>query len=82
MLMAVMMTPRETWTDQRLDDLNKKVDDGFARVDGDIRELRGDVKDLRREMSERFESLNRTLIVATVGGNAAIIAALIGVNAF
>jgi hypothetical protein len=33
-------------------------------------------------MSERFESLNRTLIVATVGGNAAIIAALIGVNAF
>jgi hypothetical protein len=82
MLMAVMMTPRETWTDQRLDDLNKKVDDGFARVDADIRELRGDVKDLRSEMNERFESLNRTLIIATVGGNAAIIAALIGVNVF
>jgi hypothetical protein len=44
MLMAVMMNPRETWTDQRLDDLNKKVDEGFARVDGDIRELRGEIK--------------------------------------
>jgi hypothetical protein len=38
--MAVMMTSRETWTDQRLDDLNKKVDEGFARVDADVRELR------------------------------------------
>lgn len=96
MLMAVMMQPRETWTDGRLDDLKEgmgkrfdqvdkrfdQVDANFARVDADIRELRGDVKDLRREMNERFESLNRTLIVATVGGNAAIIAALIGVNAF
>ena len=27
------MVPRENWTDQRLDDLNRKVDDGFARVD-------------------------------------------------
>ena len=90
--MPVMMTPRETWTDQRLDDLNKKVDDGFARFEGDMRELRGDMKDLRgemnglrHEMNERFESLNRTLIgaavaivVASIGGNAAIVAALIG----
>ncbi|MGN6816787.1 MAG: hypothetical protein ACTHK3_12020 [Solirubrobacterales bacterium] len=94
--MAVMMTPRETRSDDRLDDLKEgmskrfdQVDANFARVDADIRELRGDVKglrgetnDLRREMNERFESLNRTLIVATVGGNAAIIATLIGVNAF
>jgi hypothetical protein len=89
MLMAVMMTPRENWTDQRLDDLKEgmdkrfdQVDANFIRVDTDIRELRGDIKDLRGEMNERFESLNRTLIIATVGGNAAIIAALIGVNVF
>jgi hypothetical protein len=89
MLMAVMMTPRETWSDQRLDDLKEgmdkrfdQVDANFARVDADIRELRGDIKGLRSEMNERFESLNRTVIVATVGGNAAIIAALIGVNVF
>jgi hypothetical protein len=35
----VIMTPREKWTDERLDDLNKKVDDGFARVHADIRDL-------------------------------------------
>jgi chromosome segregation ATPase len=135
MIMAVMM-PRETWTDERLDDLSKKVDDGFARLDGDIRELRAEVKaqgdslrgeiksqgetlraeiktqgetlrgemnDLRSEMNarfdatlgstnERFESinarfesinarfdaLNRNLLAVA----AAIIAAVIGSNAF
>jgi hypothetical protein len=74
--MAVMV-PRETLTDQRLSDLDKKVDEGFARVDGDIRELRGDVRDLRREMNERFESLNRSLIGAAV----AVVVALIGSSA-
>jgi tetrahydromethanopterin S-methyltransferase subunit G len=41
-----VMTPREKWTDERLDDLNKKVDaltaemrGGFDRVHTDIREL-------------------------------------------
>ena len=76
MLMAVMM-PRETWTDQRLDDLNKKVDDGFARVDKDIRELRGEMNDRFDSMDDRFESLNRTLI----GGFFVLIAALIGSSA-
>ncbi|HEU4707456.1 MAG TPA: hypothetical protein VFS64_09720 [Solirubrobacterales bacterium] len=75
--MAVMM-PREKWTDERLDDLNKKVDNGFARVDADIRELRGEIKDLRGEMNARFDALNRNLI----GFAVAIIAALIGLNAF
>lgn len=28
------------WTDERLDDLARKVDAGFERVDRDIRELR------------------------------------------
>jgi hypothetical protein len=28
------------WTDERLDDLAKKMDAGFARVDADIRDLR------------------------------------------
>ncbi len=31
---------RGTWTDQRLDDLSRRMDAGFARVDHDIRELR------------------------------------------
>ena len=75
--MAVMM-PRETWTDERLDDLNKKVDDGFARLDRRIDRLDEDIKDLRREMNARFDAANRNLIAFAV----AIIAAVIGSNAF
>jgi hypothetical protein len=56
------MTPREAWTDERLDDLNQKVDRGFARVDADIRDLRRDmnhqVGSLRAEMNARFESVD------------------------
>lgn len=60
----VVMTPREpreTWTDQRLDDLSKRVDDGFARIDGDIRELRAQVKaqgdSLRKEIKSQSDGL-------------------------
>jgi ABC-type proline/glycine betaine transport system permease subunit len=70
MLMATMMQPRESWTDERLDDLQGEVRSGFARVDADIRSLRG-------EMNARFEAANRNLIAVTV----AIIAAVIGSNA-
>ena len=28
------------WTDERLDDLSRRMDAGFSRVDADIRELR------------------------------------------
>jgi hypothetical protein len=84
--MAVMV-PRENWTDERLDDLNKKVDDGFARLDADIRELRRDlnhqVDGLRGEMNDRFNSvdarfdaLNRNMIA----GFFVIVAAIVGSN--
>lgn len=28
------------WTDERLDDLSRRMDAGFARIDADLRELR------------------------------------------
>ena len=56
------MMPREKWSDERLDDLNKKVDDGFADTKAEMREgfarLDGDIKDLRREMNSRFERVD------------------------
>jgi hypothetical protein len=55
----VVMTPREKWTDERLDDLNKKVDDGFARLDADIRAL-------RRDMHAGFF----VVVAAIIGSNA------------
>jgi tetrahydromethanopterin S-methyltransferase subunit G len=60
-----VMEPREKWTDERLDDLSRKVDDGFARVDSDIRELRVEVKhqgaSLRAEMSAGFQRVETNL---------------------
>jgi chaperonin cofactor prefoldin len=82
--MAVMM-PREKWTDERLDDLNKKIDEGFAHVDGEIKRLDstiqrldGNVAELQREINARFEGLQRNLQAGLV----AVIVALIGSNAF
>ena len=64
----VVMTPREKWTDERLDDLNAKVDDvraemreGFARIDADIRAL-------RRDMYAGFF----VIVAAVIGSNATI----------
>lgn len=65
------MMPREKWTDERLDDLNKKVDAGFVRVDLEIREL-------RREMNARFDAMNRNMFAGFI----AIVAAIIGSNVF
>jgi hypothetical protein len=77
MLMAVMM-PREKWTDERLDDLNKKVDDGFARIDADIRELRSDMTEGFRAVNARFDALNRNMLA----GFLMVILTIIGSNAF
>jgi hypothetical protein len=44
---------RETWTDERLDDLNvrvdrteRRIDEGFAEMRGEFRALRGDIQHL------------------------------------
>jgi hypothetical protein len=75
--MAVMM-PREKWTDERLDDLNKKVDEGFARLDTDIRELRSEMNRRFDAMDARFDAQNRNMMA----GFFLMIATIIGSNAF
>ncbi|HET9152819.1 MAG TPA: hypothetical protein VFN85_01735 [Solirubrobacterales bacterium] len=81
----VVMTPREKWTDERLDDLNAKVDkgfaetkaemrEGFARVDADIRELRSEINGL----NSRFDALNGRLLA----GFFVVLAAIVGSNLF
>jgi flagellar capping protein FliD len=76
--MAVMMSPREKWTDERLDDLNEKVDEGFKKVDNrfDRLETRMDVQ--FAQMNDRFDRMQHTL----VGAAAVIFAALVGSSAF
>ena len=57
--MAVMA--RETWTDERLDDLNEKAEKGFDEVKGEIRDLRSETKAefhrLRVETKTEFHRL-------------------------
>ena len=38
---------RVAWTDERLDDLSRRMDAGFERVDMEIRGLRAEIAELR-----------------------------------
>ena len=64
--MAVMA--RETWTDERMDDLTKRIDKGFDETKLEIRDQRGDmnkgfeaakqeVRDLRVDMDGGFDEV-------------------------
>jgi hypothetical protein len=68
-----MEAVRESWSDDRLDDLNRRVEDGFRRVDADIRGLRSGMNDrfnrvdarlesMEDRFDKRFDSLQRTMI--------------------
>jgi HAMP domain-containing protein len=70
--MAVMA--RESWTDERLDDLKEHMDAGFGDVKAEIREtkaeireVKGEVRDLRASMDAKFDRLTYTLIAALIG---------------
>lgn len=94
-LMAVI-APREKWSDDRLDDLNKKVDDGFmdvrlemrsgfARVDGEIGELRREIDHRFDRVDARFDSFDArfdALNQRLFMATVMIVAALIGVQVF
>ncbi len=53
--MAVMMSPREKWTDERLDDLSVKVDRGFADVKA---EMKAGFERMEAKMDERFTQVD------------------------
>ena len=57
--MAVMA--KETWTDHRLDDLNKRVDEGFNETREEFRAFRaetiGEFQAVRTEMKGEFQAV-------------------------
>jgi hypothetical protein len=80
--MAVMA--RETWTDERLDDLNQKVDSGFnemrteframrAEVNGEFQGVRGEIAQLNRHLMQLTWGLIGTMLVGFLGTIVAIV---------
>jgi hypothetical protein len=57
---------RETWTDERLDDLSRRMDAGFAHVDAGFARVDADIRALGQSTNERFDALQRTML--QVGG--------------
>jgi hypothetical protein len=53
---------RATWTDERLDDLARRMDDGFDRVDTELRSLRTEMNSHFGEVNGRLDALQRTMI--------------------
>ncbi len=62
---------------QQIDQRFKQVDQGFDRVEDRVDQVSVDVRALGREMNQRFETLQRILLLSA----ATVIASLIGVIA-
>lgn len=50
----VVMTPRETWADARLDEFAKRVDERFNAVDSRLDHVDADIRELRQTMTHGF----------------------------
>jgi hypothetical protein len=81
-----MEAVRDKWTDDRLDDLNKRVDAGFTRVDERFGQVDAEFRALRSEMNARFDhmdarfdAMQRTMAQGVVALSAAMIAGFAGV---
>lgn len=63
--MAVPM--RDRWTDERLDDLNRKVDDGFRRTDERFNHIDTRLDGIQRTMTQGFVALFGTQVALFLG---------------
>jgi hypothetical protein len=69
--MAVMA--REAWTDERLDDLNKKVDDGFKEMREEFRAVHAELGALNRTIHQFMFAVVGTIFLGFMGTIAALI---------
>jgi hypothetical protein len=82
----VVMTPRESWTDPRLDDLKEHMDEGFRELKTELRQQREEMTRMARQehMEGRFNDLNRTVQIvfavlgAVLAANTAMLVGIIG----
>jgi hypothetical protein len=62
-----MERARATWTDERLDDLARRMDEGFNRVDAELRSLRAKVSALHRTMIQVAAGMMATFLAGFLG---------------
>ena len=55
------MAPRESWTDERLDDLKEHMDGNFRELRADLRQQREEMKLMaqQKEMDARFDAVDK-----------------------
>lgn len=56
-----MAEARATWTDERLDDLSRRVEAGFARLDEDLRAFRSELGSRIDGLGGRIDRLERRI---------------------
>jgi hypothetical protein len=74
--MSVVMMPRgdrESWTDERLDDLNHKVDEGFSDMREEFRAMRGEAGANHRTLIQLISVMWVTCLVGFLGVIASIV---------
>jgi hypothetical protein len=91
-----MEAMRDAWTDERLDDMSKRMDRDFDCVHGDIEGLRAEVRaqgaelraemkaqgaELRTELNERFGEMNARFDSMQRMTLAAYVSAVVGIVA-
>jgi hypothetical protein len=71
---------REAWTDERLDDLTKRMDESFRELRADLRQQREEIGQMARQkdMDARFDAVIRMMQIgfSLIG---VLLAALLGV---
>jgi hypothetical protein len=63
-----MEAVRDTWTDERLDDLNHRVDGGFKEVVNEFRALRLEMRTEFAAVRAEAAAMNRTMLQVVLGG--------------
>lgn len=72
---------RETWTDERLDDLSRRVDNGFAELGGRIDRQGALLSERIDRQGERIDALQRTMLQVGGGMIASILIGAAGIVA-
>jgi hypothetical protein len=68
---------RESWTDERLDDMSRRMELGFTELKTELRREIGSVREAIAAMDDRLHGMQRT----TVQFQGVLIAALVGLIA-